>query len=77
MTDRQFDLLGEALERSVTALRLLIVAVLLLVGASTFGGEGLLPIVLHILVILFVICEVCVFGRLVKTLDKFKESTSE
>lgn len=76
MTDRrQFALLGEALEESATMLVFFVLAVICTVIAVS--SEGLSSAVFSFLTVSNLVVGLISLRRLVMTLDKFKESTSE
>lgn len=75
MTDRQFALLGEALEEFATMLVFFVLAVICTVIAES--SEGLSSAVFSFLTVSCLVVGLISLRRLVMTLDKFKESTSE
>ena len=75
MTDRQFALLGEAIEESATMLVFFVLAVICTVIAVS--SEGLSSAVFSFLTVSYLVVGLISLRRLVMTLDKFKESTSE
>ncbi|MGO3701777.1 MAG: hypothetical protein ACTJG2_01110 [Candidatus Saccharimonadales bacterium] len=74
MTDRQFALLGEALEKVVMNLAFFVLAVIYTVIAES--SEGLLSAVFSFLTVSCLAVGLIFLRRLGKTLDKFKEPTS-
>ena len=74
MTDRQFALLGEAIEESATMLVFFVVAVIYTVIAES--SEGLSSVVFSFLTVSCLVVGFIFFGRLGKTLAKFKKPTS-
>ena len=75
MTDRQLALLGEALEEFATMLVFFVLAVICTVIAVS--SEGLSSAVFSFLTVSCLVVGHISLRRLVMTLDKFKESTSE
>ena len=74
MTDRQFALLGEALEESATMLVFFVLAVICTVIAES--SEGLSSAVFSFLTVSCLVVGFDFLRRLGKTLAKFKKPTS-